>query len=124
MSDLPHLDWEGLFWGTRGFTDLDDQESVPRHELQETALANVWSEREFETALRATDDVEAVGDPLASNPALQYFDADDSANEDVDEKATHIHELSPRAEAEFEVSRYATYDEVSQYEFERYIWIK
>ena len=84
---VPRLDW-GIFWETRGFLDVDGDAPVPRDELKETALANGWTEREFETALRAADDVTAVGDPLASNPDLQLsVDAadNDSAGDQTDE---------------------------------------
>ncbi|WP_435175612.1 hypothetical protein [Halorussus sp. AFM4] len=95
MSDVPNLDWDALFWETRGFLDIDEDAPVPRDELKETALANGWSEREFETALRATDDVEAVDDPLASNPDLQLTTADqsDSAG-DNDPDGDHNHAQS------------------------------
>ncbi|WP_135806195.1 hypothetical protein [Halorussus marinus] len=82
MSDVPNLDWAALIWETQGFLGLDTDEPVPKAELKETALANGWTEREFNEALRSTDDVEAVGDSLASNPDLQLVAGDD---ETVDE---------------------------------------
>jgi hypothetical protein len=82
----PNLDWEALFWETQGFLDLDELgDPVPRDELRKTTEANGWTTREFEHALRETDAVEAVGDPLADNPDLRLVidDTDDTASADT-----------------------------------------
>lgn len=98
VSDVPNLDWSALIWETQGFLGLDDDDPVPKDELKETALANGWSERDFEKALRVTDAVEAAGDPFASNPDPQLsVDAPESGNTGETDDNEHDH-AQPEAE--------------------------
>ena len=53
----PRLDWEAIFWEARGYLGLDEGAPIPREELLEQAKANGWSERDFQEALRETDQV-------------------------------------------------------------------
>lgn len=70
----PGLDWEAIFWEARGYLGLDEGAPVPREELLEQAKANGWSERDFQEALRETDQVELAGDDLDGD--LQLVDDD------------------------------------------------
>lgn len=59
---VPTPDWAALLWETRGYLCLNDDAPVPLDELKEQARANGYTDREIEQKLRATDELENVGE--------------------------------------------------------------
>ncbi|MCU4743482.1 hypothetical protein [Natronoglomus mannanivorans] len=78
----PNIDWEAIFWETRGYLGLEDDEPVPREELLETAKANGWSESEFRQSLTATDDVEFSN---GVGSGLQFVGRDSDSEDQTDD---------------------------------------
>ena len=87
------LNWENLLWEARGYLGLDDDEAVPRDELVDQAVANGYNDREVQQAIRATDQLELVGDldnahlrlaeGFATAEADETADPDDVAADDL-----------------------------------------
>ncbi|WP_253184571.1 hypothetical protein [Natrialba sp. SSL1] len=75
----PGIDWESIFWETRGFLGLEDDEPISRTELLETAKANGWSESEFRQALSGTDAVEFAN---GVGSGLQFVGTNDTVETD------------------------------------------
>lgn len=93
-------------------TTVEEGVHVTDHSLEETDGGKA----------RVTGTLVNNTENIVSATVSTYFQ--DGHGDRVDEKAVHIHELTPGDESRFEASRWATIEEVAQYEFEKYIWIE